>query len=70
MGGEESEEYWKVYEVKYNMLEKMEAWEVVDIDSTMNTIPRTWTLRKKRRIDGTVSKFKSRSCVRGDKQIY
>ena len=52
------------------MLEnKMEAWEVVDRNSTMNVLPGTWALKKKRRPDGTVTKYKGRFCVRGDKQI-
>ena len=68
MSGEENEEYWKACEAEYDMLEnKMEAWEVVDRDGTMNILPGTWAPRKKRRPDGTVSKFKSRFCVRGDK---
>ena len=48
---------------------KMEAWEVVERNDSMNFFPGTWVLRKKRSPDGTVKKYKSRFFVRGDKQI-
>ena len=47
----------------------MDAWDVVNKDDSMHVLPGTWALRKKRRPDGSVSKYKSRFCVRGDKQL-
>ena len=64
MSGKESAKYWKACEKEYNMLEnKMEAWKVVDRDNTMNVLPGIWALRKKRRPDGSVVKFKARFYV-------
>ena len=70
MNGEEWKEYWEACKDEYDTLEnKMKAWEVVDREDTMHVLPGTWALRKKRRPDGSVKKYKSRFCVRGDKQI-
>ena len=70
MNGEESEEYWEAYQKEYDTLQnKMEAWDVVDRDDSMNVLPGTWALRKKRRPDGSVNKYKSRFFVRVDKHI-
>ena len=67
MNGDESEEYWEACQKEYDTLEnKMDAWDVVNKDDSMHVLPGTWAIRKKRRPDGSVSKYKSRFCVRGD----
>ena len=70
MNGEESEEYWEACQKEYDTLQnKIEAWNIVNRDASMNVLPGTLVLRKKLRPDGSVSKYKSRFCVRNDKQI-
>ena len=51
------------------MLEGMEAWEVVDHVKGMNVINSIWAFKLKHYPDGTAKKFKTRFCTRGDQQL-
>ena len=35
----------------------------------MNVLPGTWALKQKHRPDGSISKYKGRFCVRGNRQV-
>ncbi len=48
------------------MLERMEAWEIVDHVKGMNVIDSIWAFKLKHYLDGTSKKFKARFCARGD----
>jgi hypothetical protein len=64
-----ADEYWKAACKEIETLEKMGAWEVVDIAEGMNVIDSTWAFKLKRYPDGLIKKFKARFCARGDQQL-
>jgi Reverse transcriptase (RNA-dependent DNA polymerase) len=70
MNGPNSEGFWEAMATEIRTLvEKMDAWEVVDRETWMNVLPSTWAFKCKRFPDGLVKKLKARFCVRGDKQL-
>ena len=64
-----ADDYWNAMKVKLATLESKGAWEVVDIDDSMNVIDSTWAFKCKRYPDGLIKKFKARFCARGDQQL-
>ncbi|KAL7479908.1 hypothetical protein ACHAW6_005627 [Cyclotella cf. meneghiniana] len=70
MNGHFKEEYWKAALKEIEMLESMDAWEVVDRDdNNTNVINSIWTFKLKRYPDGMVKKFKAHFCVHGNQQL-
>ena len=70
MQGPFQEDYWSACELELETLEKkLKAWTYVKRQAWMNVLPSTWAFKCKRRPDGDATKFKSRFCARGDKQI-
>ena len=65
----QSEEWWKAMDKEIASLEEKGTWSVVnrsDVPPDCEVIPATWVQRIKRHPDGSLNKFKSRLCVRGD----
>ena len=70
MNGPNSDGFWKAMATEITTLvDKMDAWDVVDRQSWMNVLPSTWAFKCKRFPDGLIKKLKARFCVRGDKQL-
>jgi hypothetical protein len=70
MNGPNKAGYWKACEVESKtVMEKRDAWDVVDRASWMNVLPSKWAFKCKRYPDGSIRKLKSRFCCRGDKHI-
>jgi hypothetical protein len=58
-------------DLEINTLEECGTWEVISrnkVPKGVKVIPSTWTFRRKRNPDGSISKRKARFCVRGDLQ--
>ena len=71
--GPHAEHFWKAMDKEIASLEGMKTWDVVDrssVPSGMKVVPGTWAQRIKRLPDGSLNKFKSRWCCRGDLQDY
>ena len=64
-----ADEYWKAAFKEIQILEEMNAWDVVDIPDGKNVIESTWAFKLKRFPDGLVKKFKARFCAQGDQQL-
>ena len=65
----EAEQWWKAMDKEITSLEEKGTWTVVDrseVPAGCEVIPATWVQRIKRHPDGSMNKFKSRLCVRGD----
>ena len=69
MNGPYKEEYWEAAMNEYKTLIRFDAWEVVDKDPWMNTLPSTWAFKCKRYPDGTMRNFKARFCARETSQF-
>ncbi len=62
-------EYWKAMQVELDTLEtNFKCWDLVPQTPYMKVISSTWALKVKRYPDGTVKKFKARSCACGDQK--
>ena len=64
-----AEEWWKAMDKEIASLEEKGTWTVVDrsdVPTGCEVIPATWVQRIKRHPDGSLNKFKSRLCIRGD----
>lgn len=67
--GTHSKEFFAAMDKEIADLDKMDTWELVErkhLPPNTKVVPGTWAFRIKRRPDGTLLKFKSRFCVRGD----
>ena len=65
----QAEEWWKAMDKEIASLEDKGTWTIVDRSSVpqgCEVIPATWVQRIKRHPDGSMNKFKSRLCIRGD----
>ena len=69
MNGPFADEYWAAACDEVETLEKINAWEVVEIEVGMNVLCSTWAFKCKRYPDGLIKKFKARFCARGDQQM-
>ena len=70
LGGPDAAGFWQAMEIEIDTLvNKRDAWTVVDRLPTMNVLPSTWAFKVKRLPDGSIKKLKARFCVRGDRQI-
>jgi Reverse transcriptase (RNA-dependent DNA polymerase) len=70
INGPNSDGFWDAMAKEIaTLVDKMDAWEVVDRQTWMNVLPRTWAFKCKRFPDGLIKKLKARFCVRGDKQL-
>ncbi len=63
------EEYWKAAVKELEMLEEMNAWEVVDRSEAENMINSMWAFKLKCFPNGMVKKFKAWVCAHGDQQL-
>jgi Reverse transcriptase (RNA-dependent DNA polymerase) len=69
LSGPHAEQFWRAMDSEMECLEKKGSWEIVDrttIPLGLKAIPGTWAHRIKRLPCGTLNKFKSRWCCRGD----
>jgi Reverse transcriptase (RNA-dependent DNA polymerase) len=69
LSGPHAEHFWKAMDSEIDCLQKKGSWEIVDrstMPPNIKAIPGTWAHRIKRLPCGTLSKFKSRWCCRGD----
>ena len=67
----QAEEWWKAMDKEIASLEEKGTWTVIDrseVPEGHEVIPATWVQRIKRHPDGSMNKFKSRLCYRGDMQ--
>ena len=67
--GPYADKFWEAMDKEIASLESKGTWELVnrsDVPDGARIIPGTWTQRIKRHPDGTLNKFKSRWCFRGD----
>ena len=67
MSGDYSSEFKAAMDSEINGLVKRDTWTLVP-RGNKKTIPGTWAFQIKRKPDGSLNKFKSRFCVRGDLQ--
>ena len=61
--------FWDAMKKEIDTLTEMKSWDIVERETHMNVLPGTWALKRKRRPDGSISKYKGRFCVRGDRQV-
>ena len=69
LSGPHAEQFWKAMDKEIESLEGKGTWDVVDrstVPEGVKVIPGTWAQRIKRHPDGSLNKFKSRWCFRGD----
>ena len=67
MAADDREEFLKAAELEIKTLEDNETWvEVPKSEAKGRIIPGTWTFKRKRTPDGTISRYKARYCLRGD----
>jgi len=67
--GPYADEFWKAMDKEIDSIEKMVTWDVIErrsVPEGSRVVPGTWVQRIKRYPDGSLNKFKSRWCVRGD----
>ena len=70
MNGPDSAGYWEACKKElHTLVDKKNAWDVVEHQPWMNILPSTWAFRCKRYSDRSVWKLKARLCARGDKQV-
>ena len=69
MNGPFREEYWTAACKEIEILEGIDAWDVVDRSEDMNVIDSIWAFKLKRFPDGMIKKFKAQFCARGDQQL-
>ena len=55
--------------LKFETLEPMEAWGVVERQNDINVIRSTWAIKLKRYPDGLIKKFRAHLCAQGDMQL-
>ena len=73
LNGPYAEHFWEAMDAEIASLESKGTWEVVErssIPKGVKPVPGTWAQRIKRLPDGSLNKFKSRWCCRGDLQHY
>ena len=71
LSGPDADKFWEAMDKEIESLESKNTWDVVDRSSVppgVKVIPGTFVQRIKRHPDGTLSKYKSRWCFRGDLQ--
>ena len=69
LAGPHAAKFWEAMDKEIESLESKGTWTVVDrsqMPAGVKAIPGTWAQRIKRHPDGSLSKFKSRWCFRGD----
>ena len=69
LAGPLADEFWKAMDKEVASLEEKGTWTVVprtSIPEGVAIVPGTWQQRIKRHPDGSLNKFKSRFCYRGD----
>ena len=67
MAADDREEFLKAAELEIKTLEDNETWvEAPNSEAKGRIIPGTWTFKRKRTPDGTISRYKARYCLRGD----
>ena len=69
LSGPYAEQFWQAMDKEIESLESKGTWDVVDrstVPKGVRVIPGTWSQRIKRHPDGSLNKFKSRFCFRGD----
>jgi hypothetical protein len=67
MHAEDRDEFLKAAALEIQTLEENGTWEETPInDAQGRVIPGTWTFKRKRTPDGTISRHKARYCLRGD----
>ena len=73
LNGPHAEHFWKAMDSEIASLESKGTWKIIERSSLpigTTTVPGTWAQRIKRLPDGSLNKFKSRWCCRGDLQDY
>jgi hypothetical protein len=69
MNGPQNEGYWDAMKAELKTLtEKMHAWDVVDRESWMDTLPSTWAFKCKRYPDRLIKRRNTRLCARENLQ--
>ena len=69
LAGPMAEHFWKAMDKEVTSLEEKGTWTVVprtSVPKGVAVVPGTWQQRIKRHPDGSLNKFKSRFCYRGD----
>ena len=69
LAGPNAAKFWEAMDKEIDSLESKGTWTVVDrseVPPGIRVIPGTWQQRLKRNPDGTLAKYKSRWCYRGD----
>ena len=62
--------YWEACKKElHTLMDKKNAWDVVERQPWMNILPSTWAFQCKRYPDRSVRKLKARFCGHGDKQV-
>ena len=69
MSGPFADKYQKAACTEIKTLDKMEAWDVVEIDDYMNVVDSTWAFKIKRFPYGSIKNFKSWFCDRVNQQL-
>jgi hypothetical protein len=68
MNGPHNEGFYQAMETELKALTDMECWDVGRLPGS-NILPSTWVFKLKRYPDGSLSKYKARSCAGGHRQI-
>ena len=69
LAGPNADKFWEAMDKEIESLESKGTWTLVDrsfVPKGVKVIPGTWQQRIKRHPDGSLSKYKSRWCFRGD----
>lgn len=51
--------------VKFNVLQQSNTWSLVVPTESMNILPNKWVFKIKRRLDGTIERYKARLKANG-----